>query len=258
MATTTLQSVRRAMALLEAIAFGTPATAKGLADRCRFEVGTTYHLLNTLIESGYLEKEGQQIYPSARLVELGQAVEQRLRPNPQLVAAMDRLSETSGETVYICEWLRGDVLAIASREGTKPVRVGVGHTAVRGFAHARASGKVLLSFGPAERLESYLRRGPLVPRTSYTITDPAVLRAELDQVRREGYAIDTCEFLDEVCCLCVPVLEPSGEARFGLSVLVPSTRFDALRAGLVEAMIRATAQAGRTDLSGSGSKPSGG
>jgi IclR family acetate operon transcriptional repressor len=243
MATTTLQSVRRAMTLLEAIAYGAPATAKDLAHRCGLEIGTTYHLLNTLIESDYLEKEGLQIYPSARLVQLGQAVEERLRPSPTLMAAMDHLCETLGETVYLSEWIRGNVVAIASREGTKSVRVGMVRTAHGGSAHARASGKALLAFGPSDRLETYLKRGPLTSVTTNTITDAAVLRAELERARREGYAADLCEFLDEVCCLSAPVLDGAGTARFAISVLVPSSRFDALHDSILAELLATARQA---------------
>jgi IclR family acetate operon transcriptional repressor len=246
MATTTLQSVRRAMTLLEAIAFGSPVTAKDLARRCGLEIGTTYHLLNTLIESEYLEKEGLQIYPSARLATLGQAVEQRLRPSPALMAAMDRLCEELGETTYLSEWIRDDVVAIASREGTKSVRVGMVHRTDRGMAHARASGKALLAFGPPERLETYLRRGPLTQCTAYTITDPAELRADIEVVQRQGYAADRCEFLEEVCCLSAPVLSDAGTARFAISVLVPSSRFDALHDVVLAALTQTIKEASGT------------
>jgi DNA-binding IclR family transcriptional regulator len=43
-----------------------------------------------------------------------------------------------------------------------------------------------------------------------------------------GSAADRCEFLDDVCCLSAPVMDGEGIARFAISVLVPSSRFDEL------------------------------
>lgn len=243
-ATTTLQSVRRALTVLEEIARSAPPTAKDLATACGLELATTYHLVNTLIDAGYVEKDDRRLFPTGKLVELGSAVERRLRPDPALIAAIERMTAETGETTYLSEWLRGDVVAVASLEGTHPVRVGIVPAGERGFAHARAAGKSLLAFGPPERLDVVLRRGELAPRTSTTITDPARLLAEIDRIRVDGYAIDHGEFLDDVCCVSAPVLDDSGYARYTLALLVPSNRFPQLERELVETVIRAARSVG--------------
>lgn len=232
-ATTTLQSVRRALAVLEEIARSPSPTAKDLAAACDLELATTYHLVNTLIEAGYVDKDDRRLFPTGKLVELGAAVERRLRPDPALIAAIERMTAETGETTYLSEWLRGDVVAVASLEGTHPVRVGIVPAGERGFAHARAAGKALLAFGPPERLEVVLRRGELPARTASTITDPAKLVAEIEQIREDGYAVDHGEFLDDVWCVSAPVLDESRHARYTLALLVPANRFPALRDGLV-------------------------
>lgn len=246
MPATTLQSVRRALAVLEEIAHSSPISAKDLALACDLEVATTYHLVNTLIEAGYVEKDDRRLFPTGRLVELGAAVERRLRPDPALIAAMERLAKATAETTYLSEWLRGDVVAVSSLEGTHPVRVGIVPAGERGYAHARASGKSLLAFGPPDRLDVVLNRGELAARTSHTITDPERLKAEVAQAREHGYAIDLAEFIEGVCCVSAPVVEDSGHARYCLSVLVPEGRFEANRERLIQAVTEA-AQSVRLD-----------
>ncbi|WP_162606490.1 IclR family transcriptional regulator [Jiangella asiatica] len=238
---TTLQSVRRALAVLEVIAYSSPPTAKDVAVACDLELATTYHLLNTLIEAGYVEKDDRRLFPTGRLVELGAAVERRLRPDPALIAAMERLTSVTGETTYLSEWLRGDVVAVGSMEGTNPVRVGIVPTGERGFAHARASGKVLLAFGPPERLEVVLKRGSLRARTANTITRVARLEAEIEQVHRQGYAVDRAEYIEGVCCIAAPISESTGFSRYCLAVLVPATRFADEETMLIEAVTTAAA-----------------
>lgn len=238
-AVTTLQSVRRALAVLEEIARSAPTTAKELAVACDLEPGTTYHLVNTLIEAGYVEKDGRQLFPTGRIIELSASVERHLRPDPLLIRALERLAAATAETTYLSEWLRGEVVAVRSIEGTQPVRVGAVLIGERGFTHARAAGKALLAFGPAERLEAVANGGDLQPRTSKTITDISALKAEIAVARTNGYAIDICEFADDVCCVSAPIAEDAGYARYCLSVLVPTMRFETQREALVMAVTNA-------------------
>lgn len=52
-------SAQRALQVLEVVAAaGGPVTAKAVARRAGFKLGTTYHLLNTLAHEGYLVRGG--------------------------------------------------------------------------------------------------------------------------------------------------------------------------------------------------------
>jgi hypothetical protein len=52
-------SAQRALHVLEVVAAaGSPVTAKVVARRAGYKLGTTYHLLNTLTHEGYLERLG--------------------------------------------------------------------------------------------------------------------------------------------------------------------------------------------------------
>jgi DNA-binding IclR family transcriptional regulator len=114
-----------------------------------------------------------------------------------------------------------------------------------GFAHARASGKLLLAFAtPAER-EAYLRSHTLEPLTPRTVVDPKKLSAELDLASRRGYALDMEEFREDVRCVAAPVLQ--GEAAIAAyTISAPANRFRSRRAELVEAVLTAAASVSRS------------
>jgi DNA-binding IclR family transcriptional regulator len=78
-------------------------------------------------------------------------------------------------------------------------------------AYCSGLGKVLLAALPPEQIESFILDGDLVALTPHTITDRTRLRAELEKVRQQGYAIDDREYQANMRCIAVPIHD--GEAR---------------------------------------------
>jgi IclR family transcriptional regulator, acetate operon repressor len=112
-------------------------------------------------------------------------------------------------------------------EGSQAVRVGNLYPGLRGNEYARAAGKVLLAFLPEERLDTYMRHTSMTMLTPHTITDPTYLRADLLNVRKNGYALDREGFAEGVCCLSVPIMGRGATVPgVAISVTIPSHRFD--------------------------------
>jgi DNA-binding IclR family transcriptional regulator len=195
---------------------------------------TTYHLLSTLVEEDYLHKDRRTYTLTTKISELSEAFERQRQPAAGLQAAMRRVAQITGETAYVSTWSHGDVSIVAVAEGTRTVRVAGVMVGLRGSANARASGKVLLAFGPPLRLEKYLH-STLERLTPRTICDPDELRAALEVVREDGYAVDIEEFTIGVCCVAVPVIE-KGYAVSALTVSLPVERFDAARDELIDVL----------------------
>ena len=106
---------------------------------------------------------------------------------------MTRVAESLGESVFLGVLAGERVTVIDSRE--PPTRLGIAAgPGTRLPLTAGAVGKVFLAaFTPAD-LERVLAKG-LPSHTPHTITDPAKLRQQLDQVRRQGYSTERDEYL---------------------------------------------------------------
>lgn len=85
-------------------------------------------------------------------------------------------------------------------------------------AYCSGIGKVLLAHLPPADLSRYLSTDGFVPLTPRTITEPARLAAELEQVRRQGWALDDEEILTGLRCVAVPVPDAGGGVCAALSV----------------------------------------
>lgn len=97
-----------------------------------------------------------------------------------------------------------------------------------------ANGKALLAALPAEdRARALPSR--LVPLTANTVTDRAALRAELEQVRRDGVAYDREEQTEGICAVGA-VLRGVSEELVAVSVPVPAQRFYGRESELARAL----------------------
>ncbi len=91
--------------------------------------------------------------------------------------------------------------------------------------HCTGLGKAMLAFLPAEQQQTYLSK-PLQPYTEYTITDRGRLQAELEEIRRQGYAVDNMEHEFGIKCVAMPILGRNRQVAAAVSISGPSLRFD--------------------------------
>lgn len=77
-------------------------------------------------------------------------------------------------------------------------------------AYCSGIGKVLLAHLPEPAQTAYLSTGPFPALTNQTITDPVLLKDELDIVLRRGFALDDEEVVAGLQCVAVPILKQNG------------------------------------------------
>ena len=81
----------------------------------------------------------------------------------------------------------------------------------------------MLAYLPEEQVAQVLAM-PIEAMTPSTITDPALLRAELGRIRARGYSIDDQEVVIGVYCVAVPILDGRGKPVGALSITGPSVK----------------------------------
>lgn len=239
-AATPIRSVEKALAILVHVSRSNDgARGSDVAAGCSLPVATAHHLLETLRAAGFLSKDSRRRYSMGP--EVGALAEAFVRQThlPQsLMAALRRLAERTGETAYVSGWMHDDVMVLSTVEGSQAVRVAGLHRGSQGEAHARASGKLLLSYATPEAVENYLDTHPLKPMTERTITDRDDLLAELSVIRRRGYAVDLEEYAEGVSCVAAPLIN-DGVAVLAYTVSAPWDRFRRNQRILTEAVLEA-------------------
>jgi IclR family KDG regulon transcriptional repressor len=223
----TLSSVRNAARLL--CAFSPSETELGvgeLARRLGLAKSTVFRLLATLAAERLVEKNPRtgKYRLGLKLYELGAIVSTHLDLHEAVATYIDDLRNKTGETVHVAILDGDEVVYVERRESPQTLRLWgrVGH---RNRAHRTSTGKVLLAHLPPDELDRVLARRPLDAKTPHTITDPEVLKRELDRVRRQGWAINVNESEVGVASVAAPIRDASGKVVAAISVAGPTLRF---------------------------------
>ena len=66
--------------------------------------------------------------------------------------------------------------------------------------------------------------GQLQQYTAKTITDKKLIKAELYKIRKQGYAIETEQYLPGIRCIAAPIFNHTEKVIAAISVAGPSTR----------------------------------
>jgi IclR family transcriptional regulator, acetate operon repressor len=240
-APTTLQTVERALAFMEAVAQARqPPRLRDVAETLGINVTSSYHLLNTLQLAGYVTRDADgTLRIGGRAAILYRGLVRNFELGRELSPLVGALSATTGETAYIAALNRGKVFIQALVEGDQAVRVTGLYVGFSGSEHIRASGKAVLAHLPDQERDSML--GRCLPGATTEELD-AVLD-ELRQVREQGWALDDGAFQEGACCIAAPFFRPDGFVAGSLAVSVPATRFTAAREDITEAVLSSAQQA---------------
>lgn len=203
-------------------------TLTDLARRADMPVPTAHRLVGELVAGRALQRLGDGRYSIGPLLwEVGllAPVQGRLRQVAE--PFLHDVYAATTATVHLAVRDGDEVLYLHRMRGRASVPI-VSAVGSRLPMHATGVGKVLLAHAPAEVQARVFDR--LTRITAHTVTQPQVLRAQLDRVRRDGVATTSEEMSLGACSLAVPVVRSSdGEVVAAIGIVVPTLRRDRRR-----------------------------
>lgn len=225
--TYTIQSVTHALDLLEQ--FHGDVAELGVSDlsrRMQLPKNKVFRLLATLEHRNYIEqnKSTENYRLGLKTMEMGQMVIRQKRHLDNVRPVMEALVRECNETFCLSIMIDFHSVNVHVIEGTNALRV-VPCTGVRLPAYCTSSGKAQMAHLAEDKLKRYLAACRLQRHTPATITDPKLLLKQLQQVCRQGYALELEELEMGVKSVAAPVRDYTLNPIGAIACCGPAMRF---------------------------------
>ena len=220
-----VQSLVKGLRVLETFSSAAEEmTLTEISSASGFDAGTTFRMVNTLADAGYLVRipDSTRFRLSLKVLELGfnaiAHTDLRALVRPLLQSLVDQINEAAsfavlegGDVLYI-ERVRAGFTRIGA-----DIRIG---TTIH--APITSIGRTLLAFLPENQLERALTIPPrhLIP--TVPVPSRATLDRMLNKIKKDGYLVGESAITSDLRLLAVPVIGPDGFATGAISVVSPS------------------------------------
>lgn len=219
----TVKSAMRTLDLIEyVVARPSGVVAQEIAIALAIPVSSLSYLLSTLVDRGYLTRDGRRYAAGPGLDRLRRPlVEQTLAD--RAAPLVEALRRDVNETASLFEprgWeLEGVVTATADHTLRYSIEVGA-----RTPLHCVSSGKAYLAALPESDLARYFAESDRIAFTPATRVDPADVRADLLAIREQGFARTRDEWVVGIAAIGA-VIRHADRPVGAISVALPTPRF---------------------------------
>jgi DNA-binding IclR family transcriptional regulator len=223
----TVNSVVKALNILELLEKHKELGVTELGEILGYDKSTTFRLLATLKERGFVaQNQKTHKYSNAiKLLLLGNGVLRHRNYSHNVRIELKKLAETTRETVnlaiaegievvYIDRYETEDILKIANAIGQ------------RRPMYCTAVGKAIMAYYDPGYVDSLCAHFPFEAFTEFTCTNKKALLRELELIRERGYSIDNREHYLGIRCVAVPILSRHKEPLAAVSISIPQFRAD--------------------------------
>lgn len=188
---------------------------------------TIHRVLETLKYRAYIEQDpvSKKYFLGLKLVELGEYKMNKLDLVKVAYPFLRKLADQFNENVYLGVYSDEKVLYLEKVESTHVVTMST-HIGKTAPLHCTALGKILLTSLSKEEINKILSKSKLKCFTKKTIINKKLLKAEIDKVKKQGFAFDFGEHEKDVYCVATGILNYQRKVLGAISVSLPYYRLD--------------------------------
>jgi DNA-binding IclR family transcriptional regulator len=217
-----IQSVDRAIRVLGILQGARRLSLSEIAARLQLPPSTVHGILKTLVAHGMVlqDRDSSRYQLGPAVLKLGNVYLDTLELRSRTLVWSEELARRTRCAVRTGVLLPDEVLIIHHEprpDGTRQMpELGIVIP-----AHASALGKAALAYLP-DQAGQLLSHGPLRSMTGETVTDPAELRKQLDDVAVTALATEQEEAVLGECGAAAPIFDRSGLAVGAIGIVVPT------------------------------------
>lgn len=213
-----VQSFARGLAVIRAFdADHAELTLSEVAVRADMPRAAARRFLATLVSLGYVRTSDRAFALTPRVLELGYSYLSALSLPEVAQPHLERLSHELDESTSLAVLDGTDVVYVARVPTRRIMSVSI-TIGTRFPAWATSLGRVLLAALPDDAADAVLAHSDLQPFTPTTLVERSGLLAELDRVRRAGWAMVDGELEEGLRSIAAPVRDASGAVVAAVNV----------------------------------------
>ncbi|NKI22000.1 IclR family transcriptional regulator [Paenibacillus dendritiformis] len=222
-----LKTLAKSLELLDCFTSDHPIWGvRDLAKKLGMHHSVVHRIVSTYEQHGFLiqNRDTQKYHLGLKLLEYGKVVTEQLNIQQYFQPILKEIANSTGESVYLnmLEGKEGVCVSIVLSSKDIQYLIPVGD---RSPLYAGASQKVMMAYLSEELQEEIIQEG-LRAVTSRTITDPLRLRAQLAQIKEEGWCISVGEYTEDVVGISVPMLDSHRRILGSITIAGPRYRID--------------------------------
>jgi IclR family KDG regulon transcriptional repressor len=211
-----------------------------VAEALAIAKSSAHDLMSSLMHVGLLSQTDQGRYRLGwKIVELSETLLATTELRTIARPIMEELLHAYQETLHLAILQKGKVVYLDKLEGKQTIRVALTGLGTHLYPHCSGLGKVLLAHLPWSCVEEIIETQGLPRFTEQTIVEMEKLKAELEIVRRQGYAYDLGEIIPDLRCVAAPIRDYKARVIASVSMSVPSYRFERSHQQFRTAIMRA-------------------
>lgn len=195
-------------------------TATQAAQRCDLTRSATRRYLLTLQHLGYVATDGKLYWLTPKVMRLGQAYLESARLPRLVQPSLQRVALGTQEIAFASVLDGYDIIYVARNGPNRTMNTSFALGA-RVPAHVTASGMLLLALRGEAEVEAWLASNPLQTFSSFTITDPQLMRQEMQTIRSQDWCLSERQLDPNYRGIAVPLRDHRGTTLAALSVSMP-------------------------------------
>ena len=221
-----VQSAERIFQVMEMLAENGEMGLMEISAALDLHKSTVHRLLMSLVYMGYAKQDEttQKYMLSYKIVNMAGKILDRMDILQVAKPYLERLSDLSGEAVHLVQREGNHILYIYKIEAKVGTIRMVSHVGMIHPMYCSGVGKAIMATLPEREVKQIWNESVIEKKTDKTVTDYDEMQKLLEEVRKNGYALDDEENEKGVRCIAACLHGYQNEAKYAFSISGPTSR----------------------------------